>query len=444
MPQRNLLIVLVAAAISYACYVRGDQNPYARFASSGLSTIDENSLAAVSSRELFDAAMKGMVGVLHKHGDEHSRFFDERETEALMDEIHQQFGGIGVRIQFLGDPLRLLIVARPDPNTPAQRAKLSRGDEILAIDDRPTARMSMDDVLVAMRGPAGQPIRLKVSPADGSEPTTVELVRENITVESVLGDIRDIEGRWRFRLADDPWIAHLRIRSFGDLTAHEVDRTLEQLVVEGVEAVVLDVRDNAGGTLEAAVDICSLLLPAGQLVVETRGRDGQARERWLTAGLAPPVDLPMAVLVNQNSASAAEIVAAALQDHGRAIVVGQRTYGKGTVQQLIPTQAGKSTLKLTWAGFWRPSGQNIHRIKDAPEDATWGVRPDDGFEVVLSADEYADLQKYRSERDLAGLDALQETDPGDGEPQSAPADFADRQLARAVEGLRQMLESGRR
>jgi carboxyl-terminal processing protease len=443
MPQRNLLIVLVAAVISYACYVRGEQNPYARFAASGLTTIDQNSLAPISRRELFDAAMEGMVGVLHKHGDEHSRFLDERETEAMMDDIHQQFGGIGVRIQFIDDPPKLLIVARPDANTPAAKNGLARGDEILAIDERPTAKMTMDDVLVAMRGPAGDAVRLKILPAGKAEPKSLELVRENITVESVLGDIRGAEGRWQFRLSADPRVAHVRIRSFGDLTAQEVELALSQLVMEGVEAIVLDVRDNAGGTLDAAVDVCSLILPPGSLIVETRGRDGEAVDRRVTGGLARPIDLPLAVLINQNSASAAEIVAAALQDHARAIVVGQRTYGKGTVQQLIPLQAGKSTLKLTWAGFWRPSGRNIHRLQSSAADAVWGVHPDDGYSVILPADEYAIYEKYRSDRDLTGIDAMDEPDDSSAakEP-TVPADFVDRQLARAVEALRVKLDNG--
>jgi carboxyl-terminal processing protease len=394
---------------------------------------------------LFDAAVNGMVDVLRKHGDEHSKFFDQRESEMLMEDIHQHFGGIGVRIRFLGEPPRLLIVARPDPNTPADRAKLARGDQILEIDDHSTTDMSMDDVLAAMRGPAGQIVRLKIQPAGDDEAKSFELVREHITVESVLGDVRNEQGRWQFRLAEDSRIAHLRIRSFGDLTAREVARTLKQLTAEGVEAVVLDVRDNAGGTLDAAVAICDLLLPAEQLVVETRGRSGQIIERRMTTGGGPFVELPLAVLVNQQSASAAEIVAACLQDHGRAIVVGQRTYGKGTVQQLIATQAGKSTLKLTWASFWRPSGENIHRMQNATPDEQWGVRPDSDFEVVLSPEEYAEFEAYRGQRDLVGLAPLDEMTSlnEEGQPVVA-ADFVDRQLARAVEGLQGMLgEAGR-
>jgi carboxyl-terminal processing protease len=439
MPQRNLVIVLVAAAISYACYVRGEQNPFARFASTGLEAIDQSALEAVPSRELFDAAMKGMVGVLNQHGDEHSRYFDQRQTELLMEEIHQHFGGIGVRIHFVGEPPRLVVVAPPDANTPAARAKLARGDEIAAIDGRPTHGMKMDDVLVAMRGPAGTSIRLTIV-RDGQEQPPIELVRENIRVESVLGDIRE-RGRWRFQLPEDRRIALVRVRAFGDLTAIEFQRAIDQVVADGAQAAVLDLRDNAGGTLDAAVDVCSRLLPPDLLVVETRTRHTGALERRLTKDEGQRFALPLAVLINQNSASAAEIVAAALQDHGRAIIVGQRTYGKGTVQQLIPMQAGKSTLKLTWAGFWRPSGENIHRRPGAAQDATWGVRPDSGFEVALPRQEYDQWQRYRDHRDLAGLMSPEELASllSDNLP-APPADFVDRPLARAVEGLQKALD----
>src|SRR5215207_4956580 len=136
MSRRNLLVLSMSVVVSYACYLRGEQNPFARYAAEGLETINESSLDAVSGRELFDGAMRGMVGVLHKHGDQHSQYLNEAEANPLRSEIHQRFGGIGVRIGFLGEQHRLAIVAPPDPGTPAARAKLQLGDFILAINDR--------------------------------------------------------------------------------------------------------------------------------------------------------------------------------------------------------------------------------------------------------------------------------------------------------------------
>ena len=438
MSQRNLLILLVTTLVSYACYVRGEQNPYARYVAAGLSTIEREGLEEVPSGELFNGAMQGMVEVLRKHGDEHSQFLDQSQAEPVKAEIRQQFGGIGVRIQFVGDPQRLLIIGPPDPGTPAARANLLPGDHILAIDAHPTADMTMADVLKRMRGRPGEPMELTVRHEHEEEPEKVTLVREIINIESILGDVRGPKGKWQFRLEEDPRIALVRVTSFGDRTAEELEAALDKLAQESVEAIVLDLRDNAGGALDAAVAVCELLLPPGRVVVETRGRDKEVRERYVTSRNGPFRDLPLVVMVNQNSASAAEIVAACLQDHGRALVAGQRSYGKGTVQQLVPLESGRSLLKLTWASFWRPSGANIHRMPDAADNGMWGVRPDPGLELALSADEYAAYRRYRNQRDLGAAAAM--VDAANHEEVGDNAELTDRQLQNVIEYLQRELE----
>jgi len=436
-PQRNLLILLLATVISYACYVRGEQNPYARYIADGLAAIDEGSLEPVPDRELFDAAMEGMVGALRRYGDEHSQYLPEAEADPLRADIRQQFGGIGVRIGFEGDPPRLVIVGPPEPGTPADRANLLPGDQILAIDDHATKGMAMADVLRLMRGQPGTKIHLLIQQEHAAQPRPVDLVREVINIESILGDRRNDEGGWEFRLAADPLIAHVRIASFGDRTAMEFARVLEQVTADGAATVVLDLRENAGGALDAAVAVCEMLLPAEKVIVETRGRDQSLRQRYATTMDGGYLDLPLAVVVNQNSASAAEIVAACLQDHGRAVVVGERTYGKGTVQQLVPLESGRSLLKLTWASFWRPSGEKIHRSAGSAADGTWGVMPNPGYQRTLTPEEYAAYQKYRADRDILGLRQRSNT-AGNGDPEVA-ADFVDEQLKRAVDYLRSEL-----
>jgi carboxyl-terminal processing protease len=200
-----------------------------------------------------------------------------------------------------------------------------------------------------------------------------------------------------------------------------------------VKAVVLDLRDNAGGSLDAAVAVCQMLLPAGKEIVTTRGRGQQVRQRYATSSDGKFMNLPLAVVVNQNSASAAEIVAACLQDHERAQVAGQRSYGKGTVQELLPMESGNSLLKLTWASFWRPSGANIHRKPSDKEDSAWGVSPDRGLERVLDDDQYAAWLKYRSQRD--GFSENESTESPPKEASSAAAPFVDEQLQLAVRSL---------
>lgn len=437
-PQRNLLILLLATVVSYACYVRGEQNPYARYIADGLVAIDEGSLEAVPDRELFDAAMEGMVGALRRYGDEHSQYLPEEEADPLRTDIRQQFGGIGVRIGFEGDPPRLVIVGPPEPGTPADRANLLPGDQILAIDNQATEGLAMADVLRLMRGQPGTKIQLLIRQEHADHPRTVDLVREVIDIESILGDRRSEKGGWEFRLAAEPRIAHVRIASFGDRTAMEFARVLEQVMANGVEAVVIDLRDNAGGALDAAVAVCQMLLPAEKVIAETRGRGQSLRQRYATTVDGDYLDLPLAVVVNQNSASAAEIVAACLQDHGRAIVVGERTYGKGTVQQLVPLESGRSLLKLTWASFWRPSGERIHRAAGSAADGTWGVMPDPGFQRTLTPDEYAAYRKYRVDRDILGL--RQRQSPAENGKPNPTADFVDEQLQMAVNYLRDELD----
>ncbi len=243
---------------------------------------------------------------------------------------------------------------------------------------------------------------MTIGHADDPISRTVELVREIIETESLLGDTRGPDGKWKFLLPVDSRIAHVRIVMFGDRTAQELVRVVDQSAKEGAEAVVLDLRDNSGGAFEAAVAVCDLLLPAERTIVETRGRNGTLRRRYQSTGMGPFTSLPVAVVVNQESASAAEIVAACLQDHGRAVVVGQRTYGKGTVQQMLPL-GNASLLKLTWASFWRPSGVNLHRMAGAPEDGSWGVMPDAGLELQLSPEDYNAYLKYRHQRDLGEI-----------------------------------------
>jgi len=439
MSQRNLMILLVGTIISYVCHVRGEKNPYARYVATGLTAIQDGALEQAPNRELLNGAMQGMVEVLQQRGDEHSQFLDESQAEPLKAEIHQQFGGIGVRIQFVGDPPRLMIIGPPDPGTPAARANLLPGDQILAIDNHPTADMTMADVLRRIRGRPDESIRLTVRQKHSQNVEEFELVREIIHLESVLGDIRRPDGTWQFRLDQDPRLALVRLTSFGDRTMEELEKTLESLREDGIQAVVLDLRDNAGGSLDVAVAVCELLLPPGRIVVETRGRNQQLRERFMTTRNGDFRDLPLVVLVNQNSASAAEIVAACLQDHGRAAIAGQRSYGKGTVQQLVPLESGQSLLKLTSASFWRPSGVDIHRRPDAPENGDWGVKPEPGLDLPLSAEEYPAYRRYRNDRDTH--DDTAPIDPKEGARSSNEDPLTDRQLEKAIEYLQGKIES---
>jgi carboxyl-terminal processing protease len=441
MSRRNLLLLFATGLVSYACYVRGEQNPYARYVAAGYSVINRSSLEEVPDQELFEGAMRGMVAVLGKHGDEHSLFIGEQERDEFREELTQEFGGVGVRIRLLGQPPLPTVVGPPEPGTPAFTADIRSGDRILAINGESTQAMELIDVLRQMRGPVGEPVVLSLVHTGETEPLEITLTRSVITVDSILGDIRDENNQWDFRLAQEPRIGYVQIIKFGDKTEVELTSALAKLASEGVEALILDVRDNYGGALDAAVGITDLFLRAGQPIVTTRGRDGVTRDRFVSTGRGGYTRIPLVVLVNQNSASASEILAACLQDYGRATIVGQRTYGKGTVQQLLRLESGRSLLKLTAATYWRPSGKNIHRMPGASENNDWGVKPDKGFEVALDEEEYLQWRQYRRRRDVLGDrrdgPLAEQFDAQDGQ---LPAEFVDRALELAVDYLVEQLD----
>jgi carboxyl-terminal processing protease len=279
-------------------------------------------------------------------------------------------------------------------------------------------------------------VRLTVLHAGQEEPVELAIPRDIIHIDSVLGDTRRPDGSWDFALAGHPRITYVRLIQFGEQTVAELRTALQSRLVE---ALILDLRDNAGGWLDAAVGTCSFFLTSEAEIVSTRGRGGVVLHAFKADG-QPLLEarVPIVVLTNHFSASASEIVAACLQDHGRAKVIGQRTWGKGTVQNILKLEGGRSALKLTTASYWRPSGQNIHRRKNAKDTDQWGVTPDAGFEVALT-DEQADaVRKHRRERDLNVLGKKSVAETTDGKP--APP-LADPQLDKAVDYLEQQLNT---
>ncbi|MCA9208585.1 MAG: hypothetical protein KDA55_09535, partial [Planctomycetales bacterium] len=225
------------------------------------------------------------------------------------------------------------------------------------------------------------------------------ILRDTIPVESVLGDRRRPDGSWEYVLEDEPSIGYIRITTFGERTVSEL-RDVLQAADPAIKAWILDMRGNAGGLLHSAVETCDLFIDEGT-IVSTRGRGGRIQQEFFaTTDMAIDPSTPVVVLSDRFSASAAEIVAACLQDHNRAVVVGERSFGKGTVQNILELDRGRSALKLTTARYWRPSGQNIHRVEGASEDDEWGVRPNEGMEVKLEEEEYTQVRIQRRERDL--------------------------------------------
>jgi carboxyl-terminal processing protease len=304
------------------------------------------------------------------------------------------------------------------------------GDLIAGIDGKQTKDLDPEQAIGTMKGRPGTPVELDILRRGHPQPLHFSVVRDSIKVESVKGDVRHADGSWDFFLADEPRIGYVRLTNFGDQSVAELREAL-QFKGHPVDGLILDLRGNQGGLLTAAVEVCDLFIDRG-VIVTTRGRDRTIKSQYEASEVNTLVkgDLPMAVLTNGASASASEIVAACLQDHNRAVVVGERSWGKGTVQNVIRLEGGKSALKLTTASYWRPSEKNIHRREGAGEDEEWGVRPDKGLEVKLTPDELRELLRQRRERDVLPV--------GDhADPPTAPS--SDPQLKKAVDYLLERL-----
>ncbi len=429
MSLRNLTTLFLASIISLACYLRADRNRYSWTLGQAMNIVTRTYLEDVSYRQLYESAMRGMVEAL----DQYSDYIGPDQYTYFEEGLNQEFGGIGIMVEINPETNRLTVMT-PLVDTPAFRAGLKAGDTILAIDGQDTEGMSLQRAVKLMRGRPGDQVRLSILHVGAQEPEQVVIERAIIPLESVLGDRRDPNGGWLFPLEDDPRILYIRLVNFGERSVDELTETIRD---HDFEALILDLRDNAGGLLSSAVGTCDLFIDEG-IVVSTRGREGQTfRAYSARMPMLVSREIPMVVLVNGYSASASEIVAACLQDYGRATVIGERTWGKGTVQNVIPLEAGRAALKLTTASYWRPNGKNIHRLSDATEDDDWGVRPDEGFHVALSEEEADRVRRHRRRRD--GF-RPEQSKPDDREDDDESNGFFDPPLRRAVEHLQLRLK----
>lgn len=354
--------------------------------------VETNYVRPVSRRELLESALEGMLQNL----DPHSTFINTGEWRQFRRQIEGKFGGIGIQVGVDEDNGRLKVIA-PMVGTPAYEAGILAGDLILEIDGQSAEGMSTEKAAEFLMGRPGTPVKLSVLHEGSEDPEPITITRAIIEVPTVLGDRRKPDDEWDFMLDKNNRIGYIRITTFSQNTVDELKKALGQLKDEGAKGLIIDLRDDPGGLLSAAVAIADIFLDKGE-IVSTKGRNTDAR-RYDAQKDGLYEDLPMAVLINQNSASASEIVSAALQDHKRAVIVGQRSYGKGSVQNIIDLDGGNSVLKLTVASYYRPSGENIHRFKNAKTTDKWGVSPDPGAEVKLSTREFINWFRARRDRD---------------------------------------------
>lgn len=356
---RSILVLVVGTLLGFSLSLGGgvladrkasdDGLPWeeARLLAEVMERVKRDYVDTVDDHQLMEAAIRGMVADL----DPHSQFLDEEQYEEIRISTTGNYSGVGIEVSLDEDQVR---VVAPFDGTPAQKAGIRTGDIIIAIDDEPVDHDNLSDTVSRMRGHAGT--RVKLTILRGDESLDFSLLRANVHVESVRGQMLD----------DD--IGYVRVTQFSESTGRDLKRAVRRLErghSGGLRALVLDLRNNPGGVLDAAVDVSDLFLDDG-LIVTADGRSEEARFSH-SARRGDILDgAELIVLVNGGSASASEIVAGALQDNGRATVLGTSTFGKGSVQTVMPLSNGHA-IKLTTSRYFTPSGASIHDT---------GIQPD--------------------------------------------------------------------
>lgn len=309
-------------------------------------------------------ALTGMLQDL----DPYSQFMDSESYDDMKDDTAGRFSGVGLVVSMKDG---LLTVVSPMEDTPAFRAGLLSGDIIVEINGKETREMSLSEAVKSMRGEAGTEVKLKSVRPSTHAVKEITIIRENIEVASVK----------EARMIEDG-IGYIRITQFNEPTAVDLKKELKNLTDQKMKALVVDLRGNPGGLLTSAAGVAELFLPRGDLIVFTKGRaTEEAQQIFKSSGSTHYTDFPMVLLVNGGSASASEIVSGALQDHKRAVLVGEKTFGKGSVQSVLPLEDG-AAIKLTTAKYYTPSERVIHGNGIEP-DVKVAMNPEDLFKIRM-------------------------------------------------------------
>jgi len=377
-----------------------------------MEIVESRYVQPVDSEQLFDGAIEGIMNSL----DPYSAYIPAEAYTSFVEDTEQQFTGVGITIAAEKDRVKVVSTLE---GMPAFRAGVQPGDIFRRIDDVPIEEIgTLDKVSKALRGPEESNVTITFLRPSTAKEYTVTLTREAIQITTLKGYKCDAKtGKWDFMIDKNAGVGYIRITKFGQNTADELDSTYAALVKDGMKALILDFRYNPGGLLDAGIAVADRFVDDG-LIVRTQGRAGVHSESYAKPGDTYRPKLPLVVLVNEFSASASEVVGGALQDHKRAVLVGNRTFGKGSVQNMIDLD-GKGALKLTIAYYYTPSGRLVHRLPGATQ---WGLDPD--FKLPMTIENQIKLREDWS-------NAASGVPPTSlGEDGSAVLDI---QLARAVE-----------
>jgi|GEM_PF-2796185 len=390
--------------------------------------IERNYFQEVDRGELLETAIRAIVGKLDPKGGllrtNDMEFLGASELKQMNLQIDQKVAGIGVALEMESGEV---VVKSLVPGSPALKAGIRAGDRIVGAngielsEDKP-----LESAIKLIRGPQGTPVVVRVKRAGSEEVHELEITRDTIRLLSVLGEHGKPDGSWEFMLDEAHKIGYVRLTQVGKQSADEMRAALDDLSARGMKALVFDLRNNPGGLLDGAVAISDLFVDTGRILT-VKGRDGE------TVYDASPqesfTNFPIALLVNRKTASAAEIIAACLQDHQRAVVVGERTFGQAIVRSILNLKSGVGAVKLPIAVYYRPNGKSVNRYPNSKDTDDWGVSPNPGYEVMMTDEELKQFEKRR-----VGWDALS----SDGVPEGK---FRDRQLQKALEWVAMQLKT---
>lgn len=344
-----IVIAAVGAAVSIVSMARSEIDKkkkaglfqQVKLFSDTLAIVQNEYVEEPEFRSLIYNALKGMVSSL----DPHSQFMDPDTYNELKVDTEGKFGGLGIEITVKDG---LLTIVTPIEDTPAWKAGLKANDHIVKINNEITRDMTLIDAVKKLRGKPGEPVDITVLREGENKVIDFRIVRDIIRIK----DIKEA------RILEDG-VGYIRLVEFRENTPQELNKALERLKKEGLSALILDLRNNPGGLLDVAVDVSAKFIPKDKLVVSTRGRKSNQNLEFASHEKDPLTDIPIAVLINEGSASGSEIVAGCLQDYNRAIIVGVKSFGKGSVQTVIPLRDG-SALRLTTSRYFTPLGKQIH------------------------------------------------------------------------------------
>jgi carboxyl-terminal processing protease len=356
-------------------------------------------------QELVYGALKGMINTL----DPHSEFMPPTEYDELQKDTEGAFGGLGIMIEMKDNSVTVLA---PMDDTPGAKAGILPGDRIIKIDGKSAEQLGLQDAVQHLRGEPGTDVTLTLlRPATGVV-KEYTLTRAIIKVDMV----KDINNKKEFPLGENK-IGYIRLVQFGEKTSDDLEIALRKLKAQGMQGLILDLRWNPGGLLEQAVDVCEKFLPRGALIVSTEGQNPAQNTKHFSTGHGDELNgMPMVILINVNSASASEIVSGCLQDYHRAQIMGEKSFGKGSVQSILPLEDG-SALRLTTAKYYTPSHKVIHGQGITPdcvvpmseeEEVAWRLKSRPGFETLTPQQQeelknFHDVQFERAQDLLKGI-----------------------------------------